>query len=273
MFFSKYQANGNDYIILNLIDRESPVVSPEFLAKNLCDRKRRIGGDGLLILSNQNRADMRLKIYNRDGSSAQMCGNGLRSAALYYYINIKSKVDISVGTDSGIKRCEILNFSSKNKASVKTEIGRPLFDISEEKETFPLKTEKNSISDYYCVSLGNPHAVVLVEDVEKTDLKAIFYENILSKIFPEGVNISAVECVDSGLFSQRVYERGAGETLSCGTGAAAAYSVLRKLKMIEKDATASQRGGTIKITESSDGQICLIGEAEEVFKGEINELF
>ncbi len=273
MFFSKYQANGNDYIILNLIDRELPDISPELLAKNLCDRKRKIGGDGLLILSNKDNADMKLKIFNSDGSSAQMCGNGLRSAALYYYLNVKRKVDILVQTDSGTKKCEILNFDDKNKASVKTEIGMPFFDISKERETFPLKTEKNGRPDYYCVSLGNPHAVVLVEDVENTDLKALFDENILRGIFPEGVNVSAVECVDRRLFSQRVYERGAGETLSCGTGAAAAYAVLRKLKMIEQDSAASHRGGKINITESSDGQICLIGEAEEVFKGEINELY
>lgn len=272
MVFYKYQAAGNDYIIIDLFNKELTGISPGELSKKLCDRRMKIGADGLLILSNHETCDFKLKIFNSDGSPAEMCGNGLRSAVLYFYMNILRKIDFRVYTDSGEKICEILDYDGKNKALIKTSIGKPDFDALKSENEFPAKFNCELKGEFFCVSIGNPHAVVFVEDVFQTDLKLLQECVSSTGVFPNGVNVSAVKIVDRNLFSQRVYERGAGETLSCGTGAAAAYSVLRRINRIEKEAVAEQKGGRITISQDDDGVVFISGEAEEVFKGETGEI-
>ncbi|MBN1150819.1 diaminopimelate epimerase [candidate division WOR-3 bacterium] len=272
MIFFKYQAAGNDYILIDLQGQNADGMVLDETARKFCERKKGIGADGLLVLKSYQECDFFLSIYNSDGSLAQMCGNGLRSAVLYFYKRIKRRNSLKVLTDSGVKNCNVIDFDGKNSALVKVSIAKPDFDFFERERFFPLMLNCPEKKLFYCVSVGNPHAVALVENAEKADLISLHDCVMEKKYFPDGINVSVVQTIDKNLFFQRVFERGAGETLSCGTGAAAAYAVLRKLGKIEKKTTARQKGGEIALSEEEDGEITIEGVVQEVFQGERDEI-
>jgi len=208
--FVKAVASGNDFIILNY---QLPITNYQLLAKKICDRKYGIGADGLLVLEKSKIADVRMRIFNPDGSEAQMCGNGARCVAFYFKSKIKNqKSKISIETKAGIIDSEVRGFNVKIKLTNPKDI----------KLNIPLKIN-NRILKVNFINTGVPHAVIFVEGLDKIDVvnlgRIIRYHK---KFMPQGTNVDFVEIKDDENIRIRTYERGVeDETLSCGTGAVA----------------------------------------------------
>ncbi|MDR0286179.1 MAG: diaminopimelate epimerase, partial [Clostridiales bacterium] len=227
MKFVKMQGTGNDYIYVNCLNEQ--LENPEKAAVRLSDRHFGIGSDGLILICKSGDADFRMDMYNVDGSRAEMCGNGIRCLGKYVYDHgLTEKELVTVETLSGIKTLKLITEGGKC-CSVIVDMGIPelLADI------IPVIWKSNSVinreltieDEVYkitCVSMGNPHVIIFVEDVDKIDIERLgpLFEN--NAIFPNRVNTEFVQVMDSGRLKMRVWERGSGETLACGTGACAA---------------------------------------------------
>ncbi len=268
------QACGNDYIFVN--EDEIAGVDEEALAIKVSDRKNGIGSDGLIIAGKSENADLKMTIYNSDGSVGKMCGNGIRCLAKYAFerkMTIKTRFRIE--TASGIREVKIA-CNGKNVKSVKVNMGKPSFvakDVPVLCETeHAIKHKLNVHGKEYmitCVNVGNPHAVIFVDDLSKIRLseegKAI--EN--NKIFPDRVNVEFVQIIDERHIKMIVWERGSGETLACGTGACAAFMATYITGRISEEAYVMMPGGTVKISyDKVNEEVYLDGDANEVFVGE-----
>ncbi len=247
MKFVKMQAQGNDFIITEKNDN----LPYRNLAKKLCDRHFGIGADGLVVLYPAQHCDIGMKIYNSDGSMAEICGSALRCVA--NYISNGKKL-LKIKTDAGIKQAKIL----KNRI-VKVNIGKANFLNNN-----PI--EITNIKGYY-VSVGNPHFITFVENLESVD---IYVDKIKKdKIFTRGINIEFVKKISENEAKVRVFERGVGETLACGTGAASIQFVGFKTGILKDNLTLHFKGGKL-YTDIQDEEIYLSGKTELVYKGEID---
>lgn len=273
--FTKMHGCGNDYIYFNCF--EQAVENPEGLSKKLSHRRFGIGGDGIILICPSEVADAKMRMFNLDGSEGKMCGNGIRCVGKYLYDNgLARKNEISIETLSGVKTLKVLE--KDGKASLLTvNMGKAEFspskvpvNIAAEKvvaheATFAGKTYKIT-----CVSMGNPHCVVFCEDINSLDLEKIgpTFEN--SELFPEKVNTEFVEIVNERTLNMRVWERGSGETLACGTGACAvvAAAVANGICKKNDDITVNLRGGVLRI-KYTDEAVYMTGGAETVFEGEV----
>lgn len=272
--FTKMQGCGNDYVYINCF--EEKIEDPSGLSKRVSNRNFGIGSDGLILICPSDNADCRMDMYNSDGSRSQMCGNGIRCVSKYVYDNnIVHKDIINVETLAGIKTINVLSKDDIAYAA-RVNMGKPILDpklipIKSDKETYINEeiTIDGKIYNATCVSMGNPHCIVFVDDTDKVDIEHIgpLFEN--NEMFPERVNTEFVQVIDRNTLKVRVWERGAGETLACGTGATATLAASVLNNKCDKKAKLILLGGELLIEWSDDGCLYMTGPAETVFSGEL----
>lgn len=274
--FSKMHGTGNDYVYVNCF--EEKVNNPEKLSVMVSDRHFGIGSDGLILIMPSEVADCRMRMFNADGSEGMMCGNGIRCVAKYAYDKgIVPKETMSIETKSGIKTLELTIRDGKAEyISVdmgKAELRPSLIPVDAKGEDFIAREVEVDGVNYImtCVSMGNPHAVIFTNGIDELDLDEIgpSFEN--HPLFPERVNTEFVEVIDDHTLKMRVYERGSGETISCGTGTCATVvaAVLNGFCNRNEEVTVRIRGGELKDTYLDDGRVIMKGSATLVFDGQI----
>lgn len=275
MKFTKMHGIGNDYVYVNCF--EESVKNPAEVSKFVSDRHFGIGSDGLILISPSAIADFRMNIYNADGSQAEMCGNGIRCVAKYVYdYGLIDKTEISVETLAGIKYLR-LQVENGKVASVEVNMGAPILEPKEipvaveESPVVNVPVEvKGKIYHMTCVSMGNPHAIIFMNNVKDLDIAAIgpYFEN--HTVFPKRTNTEFVEVLDRNTVNMRVWERGSDETLACGTGACATTVACILNDKTENEVTVHLLGGDLKIRwDREANQVYMTGPATVVFDGEI----
>ncbi len=274
--FLKMQGIGNDFILINGIDHK--IDNPNQTAKSLCKRHFGVGGDGLIIiLPPENKEnDYKMKIFNADGSEAEMCGNGIRCFAHYLrHKNLIKKKEIRVETLAGIITPKILKFNEQ-KCQVKVNMGKPRF----KPELIPVKINQKPdfIENYFlkagnkkfkinCVSMGNPHTIIFENNIKQINLTKWGPKIENHPLFPEKTNVEFIEIINSSEIKMRVWERGSGITLACGTGAcASAVAGIKKGLLKNEKITVHLPGGNLKVNWSGDNVI-MTGPSKIVFKG------
>lgn len=274
--FTKMHGTGNDYIYVDLFQQK--LENQEEVAKVVSDRRFGIGSDGLICIAPSETADCRMIMYNADGSEGAMCGNGIRCVAKYVYDRgIVPKDHMSIETKSGIKQLE-LTVEEGKAVYVKVNMGEAVLKPSEipvqaEGEDFIARQIEAGGRSYTvtCVSMGNPHCVVFTEGIDGLDLEKTgpLFEN--HPLFPDRINTEFVEVIDDHTLKMRVWERGSGETVSCGTGTCAATvaAVLNGHCPRGEEVEVRVRGGALYDTYLENGEVLMKGPATEVFQGEI----
>lgn len=274
--FTKMHGCGNDYIYFNCFEQE--VADPEALSIRLSDRHFGIGGDGIVLICPSEVADAKMRMFNADGSEGKMCGNATRCIGKYMYEHgLISKPEMTLETLSGIKILKMTEEDGKI-TSVRVDMGKAILKPSEIPTKYtgdtavsvPLTVDGTEYA-VTCVSMGNPHCIVFVDqDVNTLDLPKIgpSFEN--HEMFPERINTEFIRVIDDHTLQMRVWERGSGETLACGTGACAAAvaSVLNGYCPKGEDITIHLIGGKLKI-RYTDEAVYLTGPATTVFEGSI----
>lgn len=276
--FTKMQGIGNDYIYCSTFDQKIP--NPEALAVRLSDRHFGIGGDGIILVCPSDVADAKMRMFNLDGSEGKMCGNGIRCVGKFLFdhgmIDVNEKSEITVETLSGIKHLKAYTRGGEVKR-LRVDMGKAVLDPKE----IPVKSDKEKIinepvtigdKEYNitCVSMGNPHCVVFVDNVDSLDLESLgpVFEN--DSLFPERVNTEFVKVINENTIKMRVWERGSGETWACGTGACAVAVAACENGFCKKgtDITVKLKGGDLVINYTDD-TVYMTGNAEKVFEGEV----
>lgn len=275
MKFTKMHGIGNDYVYVNCF--EEKIENPSEVAIKVSDRHFGIGSDGLVLIMPSQTEDFRMRMFNADGSEAEMCGNAIRCVGKYVYDNgLTDKDTISVETLAGTKILKMQIEEGKVK-TVRVDMGEPILDS----EKIPVTSNKEKFIDedvevdgenykVTCVSMGNPHAVTYMNDIDRLKIEEIGPKFEHHGIFPKRTNTEFVEVLDRSTLKMRVWERGAGETLACGTGACAVLvaSVLNGVS--ERKATVKLIGGDLLIEwNEQDNHVYMTGPATKVFDGEI----
>lgn len=276
MKFTKMHGIGNDYVYVNCF--EETINNPEEVSIKISDRHFGIGSDGLVMIMPSDKADFRMRMFNADGSEGNMCGNATRCIGKYVYDNhLTDKTEITLETRSGIKYLTLYPENGKVQ-TVLVDMGKAILNpasipMNAEGEEFiskPVEVNGKNVN-ITAVSMGNPHAVTFVDDVESLDLEKIGpdYEN--HPLFPERVNTEFAKIIDESTVMMRVWERGSGETWACGTGACACAVACVKNGFFpcDKEITVKLRGGDLYITYKNDGTVLMRGPAETVFTGSI----
>ena len=276
MKFTKMHGIGNDYVYVNCF--KETVEHPSEMAIKVSDRHFGIGSDGLILIKPSEVADGKMEMYNADGSQGAMCGNGIRCVAKYMYdYGITDKTSISVETKSGIKYLD-LTIKDGKVDTVKVNMGTPILKAVD----IPVRSEKEQVIDepvmvdgkewkITCVSMGNLHAITYIDDVKNLEIEKIGPKFENHEIFPDRVNTEFVRVIDRNTVEMRVWERGSGETLACGTGACAVAvsSILNGLT--EEEVTVKLLGGDLKIFwDRTENKVYMTGSATTVFDGEID---
>jgi len=281
MKFTKMQGIGNDYVYVNCF--EETVSNPSAAAKFVSDRHFGIGSDGLILVKPSDIADCEMDMYNMDGSQGAMCGNGIRCVAKFAYDNgLVKKKHISVATKSGVKYLD-LTVKNNKVSSVKVNMGSPILNA----KTIPVVSEKEQVIDepldvngtiyrITAVSMGNPHAVVYMDDLTNLDIAKTgpLFENHIH--FPDRINTEFVKVIDRRTLQMRVWERGSGETLACGTGACAVAVASTLNGLVDEDVpvTVKLLGGDLQILwNRQENLVYMTGPATTVFEGEIDLSF
>lgn len=278
MRFTKMYGCGNDYVYVNCV--EEKVDDPGELARKVSDRHFGIGSDGLILICPSDQADVRMRMFNADGSEGEMCGNGIRCVAKYVYDHhMVEKTNISVETKAGIKELEL--FVENGKVSqVCVDMGEPVLETAQ----IPVRSEKKEIIgvpvevgertwEMTCVSMGNPHAVVFVPDTESLDLTA--YGSLFEhhEMFPERTNTEFVQVINRREINMRVWERGSGETLACGTGTCASVMACILNGRTDNRVDVHLLGGDLSIEyDAGSRHIYMTGPAVTVYEGEIETI-
>lgn len=275
MKFTKMHGIGNDYVYVNCLQEK--VEDPSGTARKISDRHFGIGSDGLILIKPSEKADFQMDMYNADGSKGAMCGNGIRCVAKYVYdYGLTDKTSISVETGSGIKYLD-LTVENNKVTMVKVDMGEPDLTASH----IPIKAQTEQVIDEPIkvdgktyritgVSMGNPHGVVFLDDIDSLDIEKIgpSFENHVR--FPDRINTEFVQLDNRSHVRMRVWERGSGETLACGTGACAVAVACVVNGLTQREVTVSLRGGDLKICwDEKDGHVYMTGPATVVFDGEI----
>lgn len=277
MKFTKMHGCGNDYVYVNCLQER--IDNPGAVSRFVSDRHFGIGSDGLILIKSSEIADFQMEMYNSDGSEGEMCGNGIRCVAKYVYdYHLTDKENISIETKAGIKYLQL--FVSDGKVNeVTVDMGCPVTEpskvpvVSDKDIVLAEKITKGEIDyEMTCVSMGNPHVIVFVEDTDKIEIEKIgpLFENDTER-FPNRINTEFIQVIDNKTIKMRVWERGAGETLACGTGAcASAYACMLNGKT-DREITVCLLGGELKIRyEKESNHIFMTGPATVVFDGEID---
>lgn len=276
MKFTKMHGTGNDYIFVESFKKK--ISNPEELARRMSDRHFGVGADGLVLIGHHNHADFSMEMYNADGSKGRMCGNAIRCVGKYVYdIGLTEKTELTVKTLSGIKTLK-LHVENEYVNAVTVDMGEPLFSPAD----IPCLFEGEKVVDFEyntggfdikltCVSMGNPHAVLFVDSLENAPVIELGGLIEKSDIFPEGVNVEFVRLRDSETLDMRVWERGSGETLACGTGACAAAVASCLCGHTGRTAAVHCLGGVLSINWDAGGHVFMTGNAVKVFDGEFAE--
>lgn len=275
MKFTKMQGIGNDYVYVNCL--QETIENPSELAKKISDRHYGVGSDGLIMINPSDKADFEMEMYNADGSRGEMCGNGIRCVAKYVYdYGLTDKTSISIETLAGIKYLD-LTVEDGKVVLVKVDMGKPML----RPEEVPVVSEKEEVIDepitvdgqeyrMTCVSMGNPHAVVFIDqDVKEFPLETVGVKFENHERFPKRVNTEFVNVLDRHTAQMRVWERGSGETLACGTGACAVAVACALNGLTEDEVTVKLLGGDLQIKwDREKNTVYMTGPAEVVFDGE-----
>lgn len=274
MHFTKMEGLGNDYIIFDCT-KELKLDNPNELSKKLSNRHFGIGSDGIILIKNSNIADYMMDIYNKDGSRAEMCGNGIRCIGKYIYDKkLTTKNIITIETLAGIKELK-LNIKNNRVDTITIDMGEPILNpilvpfIPQEKNSQNISLIiKNKQFQLTCLSVGNPHAVTIIKNLKDFDVKA--YGELIEKNnhFPNKTNVEFIEIQDKKNINMRVWERGSGETLACGTGASAVLVACVLNNLTDNLVNIHLQGGTLTIEwNKQNNHIYMEGPANIVYEG------
>ena len=278
--FTKMHGAGNDYVYVDCTKEDLP--NPGAISEYVSHRRFGIGSDGLIMICPSDVADFKMRIFNADQSEGKMCGNGIRCVAKYVYDNgLTDKEEIKIDTLSGVKTINV-NVEEGKVVSARVDMGKPIFrckDIPMISDHFIFVDQGLVLSDNYgeekvvyngtSISMGNPHFVTFVKDVDSLNLEELGPQFEHHPLFPEGVNTEFVEVIDKNTVKFRVWERGSGETWACGTGACAAVVAAVLAGHCERDTnvTVKLRGGDLTVNYHSDGTVELSGNVKTVYEG------
>lgn len=285
--FTKMHGAGNDYVYVDCTKGELP--NPGIISEYVSHRRFGIGSDGLICICKSDVADFKMRMFNADQSEGKMCGNGIRCVAKFVYDKgLTNKTNISIETLAGVKDIEVILGADGKVAEAKVDMGKPIFRATE----IPMScdhyifvdqglvlndnhddvTKEKVVYNGTAISMGNPHFVTFVDDVDSLDLKTLGPQFEHHKLFPEGVNTEFVQIIDKNTVKFRVWERGSGETWACGTGASAvavAAIMLSRAGKKGEPLTVLAKGGTLKVTHANNDHVILQGGATTVFDGVI----
>ncbi len=275
MKFTKMHGCGNDYVYINCFDEK--VDDPASVARLVSDRHFGIGSDGLILICPSQTADFRMAMYNADGSEGNMCGNGIRCVAKYVYDHgMTDRTSISIETKSGVKQLD-LTVEDGAVSLVKVNMGSPILDPKQ----IPVISDKDRVIDepitvmgieyrMTCVSMGNPHAVVFVEDTAAFPIDLVGPAFEYCERFPDRINTEFVQLIDPGEINMRVWERGSGETLACGTGTCASVVACVLNGYTKENVLVHLLGGDLEIFYDRDNDtVWMTGPAATVFEGTV----
>ena len=272
--FTKMHGLGNDYVYINCTEGQK-IENVSKLAQFVSNRHFGIGSDGLILICKSDIADFKMRMFNYDGTEAEMCGNGIRCVGKFVYDKgLTKKENITVETLAGIKRLN-LNIKEGKVETVEVDMGEPILEPSKIpviSDECPVKNLAIKVDDkefiITCVSMGNPHAITIVKNVKDFDIEK--YGKVLERDehFPRRANIEFIELVDKNNIKMRVWERGAGETLACGTGACESVVACNLNGYIENKANVELLGGNLHIKwDKENNHIYMTGPATTVFEG------
>lgn len=277
MRFAKMHGLGNDYVVVDGAAERLAETALGRLAQVVTDRHFGIGADGLILVLPSNTADLRMRIFNVDGSEAEMCGNGIRCLAKFAYDRgLVSRTDIKVETLGGMKLLR-LDVADGKMLAATVDMGAPVLERKDIPTTMPgegpvVSEELVAGEEKYavtCVSMGNPHCVIYVDDVDSYPVTSVGPLIEHHNVFPQRTNVEFIQVLGPTELKMRVWERGVGETLACGTGACASVVAGVLNGKNERSATVHLPGGDLRIEWSEEGSIFMTGPATEVFEGEI----
>lgn len=273
--FKKMHGLGNDYVYIDCINQS--IENESELSKIVSDRHFGIGSDGLICICRSDIADFKMKMFNSDGSEAEMCGNGIRCVGKFVFDKgLTTKQTVTIETLAGIKTL-VLNVEENKVKTVRVDMGEPIL----EPEKIPVISNENPVKNleleveerkfkFTCVSMGNPHAITIVENTKDFDVEK--YGKILEvdKVFPKKTNVEFVQILNKDTIMMRVWERGSGETLACGTGACATAVACYLNGLTNREVDIKLLGGTLHIKwDEKDNHVYMTGEAKTVFEGEL----
>lgn len=272
------QAAGNDYIYINLF--EENVEHPVELSRRLSDRHFGVGSDGLILIGPSDEGDFSMRMFNADGSEGEMCGNAARCVGKYLYERgLTNKREIVLSTASGIKQLSLtVNPVTNLVERIRVNMGGAILSAKEsihfqttlpEMINYPVEIEGKEVEITF-VSMGNPHAVIFMEDIDSLEIEKIGPKIEYHPLFPERTNTEFIEIIDREQLKMRVWERGSGETLACGSGACAAVVAAALTDRAAPRVTLQLKGGVLEVEWDRDhNQVFLTGDAHFVFKGEV----
>ncbi len=271
--FTKMQGLGNDYVYIDAIHQE--INEPSSLAQFVSNRNFGVGSDGLILICKSDVADFKMRMFNSDGSEAEMCGNGIRCVGKFVYDKgLTNKTELAIETLAGIKYLQ-LNVKNGKVETVRVDMGEPILEPSK----IPVKSTENPVKNLHvnvegnefvltCVSMGNPHAVTIVNNVKQFDVAKYGKVLEVDQAFPKRINVEFAEIIDKENIKMRVWERGAGETLACGTGACASLVACSINGYSNRKATIELLGGDLQIEwNENDNHVYMTGPAVTVFEG------
>lgn len=277
MKFTKMQGIGNDFVMVNCIMNSLPEADLPAISRRFCDRKFGIGGDGLILVLPSKQADFRMRMFNPDGSEAEMCGNGIRCFAKYVFDRrLIAEPQVKVETLAGVKMLKLLTRGGKVEA-VKVDMGQPRLLRSE----IPMRGDDNNRVigeplkvdgrrfDITAVSMGNPHVMIFTDDIDNFAVERYGPQIENHRAFPQRTNVQFVQVCSNSEIVLRTWERGAGVTLACGTGACAAAVASTLNDKTGKRVQVHLRGGDLLIEWNGDNRVMMTGPAEDVFEGDI----
>src|SRR5512137_1863385 len=276
MKFTKMQGAGNDYVYVDCF--EEKIETPSEVAIKVSNRNFGIGSDGLILIMPSDKADVRMRMFNSDGSESEMCGNGIRCVAKYAYDHGSvTKKEITAETGAGILTLQLFTGSDGKVEKVRVNMGAPRLSRAE----IPMRGEAgeqvvsqplnilHTTFPITCVSMGNPHCVIFIDDVANFQVEKYgpLIEN--HELFPRRTNVEFVQVISPSEVRQRTWERGAGETLACGTGSSAVTVAAVLNGLTERRVLNHLSGGDLELEWAEDGNLYMTGPATEAFTGEI----
>lgn len=282
--FTKMEGLGNDYVYINCTKHD--ISNASHLAKIISDRHFGIGSDGLILIKNSKKADFRMQMFNSDGTEAEMCGNGIRCVGKYVFDKgLTDKTTLKIETLAGIKKLK-LNVENGKVKTVKVDMGEPIL----ENNLIPIKDGKiykskdeiqfykvnieidGDLKELTCISMGNPHSIVFTKDVRRLNIEKYGPIIEVDSHFPNKINVEFIEIIDKHNIKMRVWERGTGETLACGTGACASVVASVLNGYTERNVTVELLGGKLDIEwNKEDNHVYMTGPAKTVFEGQLDE--
>lgn len=273
--FTKMHGLGNDYVYIDCINQS--IENESELSKIVSDRHFGIGSDGLICICRSNIADFQMKMFNSDGSEAEMCGNGIRCVGKFVFDKgLTTKQTVTIETLAGIKTL-VLNVEENKVKTVRVDMGEPIL----EPEKIPVISNENPVKNleleveerkfkFTCVSMGNPHVITIVENTKDFDVEKYGRVLEVDKVFPKKTNVEFVQILNKDTIMMRVWERGSGETLACGTGACATAVACYLNGLTNREVDIKLLGGTLHIKwDEKDNHVYMTGEAKTVFEGEL----